>query len=121
MEPLFFEDYNEDWSYETEARVITDEDIRAYVELCGFLTPTFTDRAYVEGSKDYGGRMAPGLFVLSMAEGLVLKAGLTKKRGIFLMELSPKFKHPVFAGDSIVNRVRLLEKKVAVPADRRIR
>ncbi|CAM3693385.1 MaoC family dehydratase [Polaromonas hydrogenivorans] len=118
MDPLYFEDYNEEWSYETESRTIREEDIRAYVELCGFLTPTFTDKAYVEGSKDYGGRMSPGLLVLSMAEGLVLKAGLTRKRGIFLMELSPQFKHPVFAGDSIVNRVRLHSKRLTSKPDR---
>ena len=73
MDPLYFEDYKEAWSYETESRTITEDHIRAYVELFGFLTPTFTDKAYVQGSKDYGGRMAPGLLVLSMAEGLVLR------------------------------------------------
>lgn len=118
MDPLYFEDYTEGWSCETESRTITEEDVRAYVQLCGFLTPTFTDKAYVEGSKDYGGRMAPGLLVLSMAEGLVLNAGLTRKRGIFLMELTPKFKHPVFSGDSIVNRVRLHSKRLTSKTDR---
>jgi len=118
MDPLYFEDYTEDWSCATESRTITENDIRTFVELHGFLTPTFTDKAYVEGSKDYGGRLAPGLLVLSMAEGLVLKSGLTRKRGIFLMELAPKFKHPVFAGDSIVNRVRLHSKRLTSKTDR---
>lgn len=115
---LYFEEYVDGWSHETSARQITDEDIRAFVDLHGFHTPTFTDKAYVQGSKDYGGRMAPGLLVLCMAEGLVLNAGLTRRRGIFLMELTPKFKKPVMAGDSIFNRVRLHEKRLTSKPDR---
>lgn len=115
---LYFEDYHDGWSFETVPKLITDEQIRSFVDLHGFNTPTFTDMAYVQGSKDYGGRMAPGLLVLCMAEGLVMSAGLTRRRGIFLMELSPKFRKPVHAGDSIVNRVRLHEKKLTSKPDR---
>jgi acyl dehydratase len=118
MSALYFEEYADDWSYETQARTITEEDIRAFVALCGFQTPTFTDLAYVQSSQDYQGRMAPGLLVMCMAEGLVLEAGLTRRRGIFLMELTPKFKKPVYAGDSIVNRVRLHSKRMTSKPDR---
>lgn len=118
MSALYFEDYADDWSFETPARVITDADIGAFVELCGFATPTFTDMKYVTESKDYRGRMAPGMCVLSMAEGLVLQAGLTRKRGIFLMALTPEFKAPVYAGDAITNRVRLFSKRLTSKPDR---
>lgn len=118
MTALYFEEYADDWSYETPARTITEEDIRAFVALCGFQTPTFTDLAYVQSSQDYQGRMAPGLMVMCMAEGLVMTAGLTRRRGIFLMELAPVFKKPVFAGDSIVNRVRLHSKRLTSRPDR---
>ncbi|WP_416139213.1 MaoC family dehydratase [Halomonas sp. HK25] len=118
MTSLYFEEYTDDWAFETEAKVVTEEDIQAYVALCGFQTPTFTDMAYVQASNDYAGRMAPGLFVLSMAEGLVLQAGLTRRRGIFLMGLNPKFKQPVYAGESIRNRVRLHSKRLTRKSDR---
>ncbi|QXZ10676.1 MaoC family dehydratase N-terminal domain-containing protein [Comamonas sp. Y33R10-2] len=118
MNAPYFEDYTEDWSYVTESTVVTDEDIAAFVELHKFHTPTFTDMNYVKSSADYGARMAPGLFALCAAEGLVLRAGLTRKRGIFLMELSPKFQKPVFAGDTLVNRVRLASKKMTSKSDR---
>jgi itaconyl-CoA hydratase len=117
-EGLYFEEYTGDWSFESSARTITDEQIRTYVDLHGFQTPTFTDANYAQTSKDYRGRIAPGLFVLSMAEGLVLQAGLTRRRGIFLMELSPKFLKPVYVGDSIVNRVRLHSKRLTSKPDR---
>jgi acyl dehydratase len=115
---LYFEEYVEGWSHETAPKTITEDHIRAFVELNEFNTPTFTDKAYVQGAKDYGGRMAPGLLVLCMAEGLVLNAGLTRRRGIFLMELTPKFKKPVMVGDAIVNRVRLQEKRLTSKPDR---
>ena len=113
---LYFEDYAEDWSFQSEALQITDGMIGQFVELCRFTSPTFTDRAYAE--KNYSGRMAPGIFVLSLAEGLVLNAGLTRRRGIFLMELQPRFLKPTYAGDSIVNRVRLQSKRPTSKSDR---
>ncbi|MFT3816542.1 MAG: MaoC/PaaZ C-terminal domain-containing protein [Rubrivivax sp.] len=117
-EGLYFEDYAPDWRHESAAVAVTDEGIARFVELHRFHTPTFTDRAYVESSKDYGARMAPGLHVLCLAEGAVLQAGLTRRRGIFLMELTPKFLKPVFAGDAITVRVRLKSKRATSKPDR---
>jgi len=119
-EGFYFEEYTQDWSHEAGPRQITDEDIGAFVALHSFYTPTFTNMSYVHDSIDYGGRMAPGLFVLCMAEGMVLQAGLTRRRGIFLMELTPKFRKPVFAGDSIINRVRMQSKRLSSKPDRGI-
>ena len=117
-EGLYFEDYTQDWSYESEAVAITEASISQFVELHRFHTPTFTDRSYVESSKEYGARMAPGLHVLCVAEGAVLQAGLTRRRGIFLMELTPKFLKPVFAGETITVRVRLSSKRLTSKSDR---
>jgi itaconyl-CoA hydratase len=116
QEGLYFEEYTDDLRFETVWREITDDMIRAFVELNGFNTPTYTDPAYM--NKSYGGRMSPGMLVLSLAEGLVLDAGITRKRGIFLMELTPKFKKPVYAGDKIVNRFRFKSKKLTSKTDR---
>jgi acyl dehydratase len=115
---LYFEEYTADWSYVSESRAITEEGVAAFVDVHAFHTPTFTDRAYVQTSQDYGARMAPGLHVLCVAEGLVLQAGLTRRRGIFLMELTPKFLKPVFVGDAIANRVRMKSKRLTSKPDR---
>lgn len=120
MAGLYFEEYTDDWSYETDHRTITDYDISAFVNLHGFLTPTFQDLNYVNNSSQYSGRMAPGLLTLSMAEGLALQSGLTRKRGIFLMELTPRFEAPVRAGDTIYNVINLKEKRLSKKTDRGI-
>lgn len=115
---LYFEEYTDGWAYETEPTAITDENIAAFVKLNGFNTPTYTDPKYM--SVAYGGRMAPGLMVLCAAEGQVLNAGLTRRRGIFLVELTPKFKKPVYAGDSVFNRIRFKSKRLTSKPDRGI-
>lgn len=116
MDGLYFEEYTDDWSYRTEAKTITEEMIETFVELFGFSSPTFTDREYV--NREYSGRMAPGLVVLNVAEGLVLSAGLTRRRGIFLMELTPRFLKPVYAGDAISNHVSFRSKRLTKKPDR---
>lgn len=113
---LYFDEYTEDWSYSSDPLKVTDEMIGTFVDLCKFTSPTFTDRSYAD--KQYSGRMAPGIFVLSLAEGIVLNAGLTRRRGIFLMELQPKFLKPVYAGDSITNNVTLESKRLTRKPDR---
>lgn len=113
---LYFEEYGEDWSFRTAERRVTDQMIGTFVELCGFTSPTFMDRDYAD--KQYSGRMAPGVFVLALAEGLVLDSGVTRRRGIFAMELAPKFLKPVYAGDTIVNVISLQSKRVTSKPDR---
>jgi itaconyl-CoA hydratase len=117
-EGLYFEEYAEGWSQETRSTPITEEGIGAFVALHGFNTPTYTDPKYMKMS--YGGRMAPGLMVLCAAEGLVLDAGVTRRRGIFLVELYPKFKKPVYAGDSVINRIRFKSKRLTSKPERGI-
>lgn len=116
MDGLYFEEYTDDWSYRTDAKTITEEMIGIFVESFGYTSPTFTDREYM--SREYAGRMSPGLLVLTVAEGLVLSAGLTRRRGIFLMELTPKFLKPVHAGDSIANHVSFHSKRLTSKPDR---
>ena len=118
QEGLYFEEYADGWSHDTATTLVTEEKIASFVALMGFNTPTYTDPKYMKQS--YGGRMAPGVMVLGLAEGLVLDAGLTRRRGIFLVELTPKFKKPVYAGDTLVNRVRFKSKRLTSKTDRGI-
>jgi itaconyl-CoA hydratase len=113
---LYFEEYADDWSYQTGSKVISEEMVRTFVESFGYTSPTFADKDYA--SREYAGRMAPGLLGLTVAEGLVLNEGLTRRRGIFLMELTPKFLKPIHVGDSISNRVSFHSKRLTSKPDR---
>lgn len=113
---FYFEEYTDDWSFVTDSLTITDEMITTFVDLCGYNTPTFTNAAYA--SSNYSGRMAPGMFVMSLAEGLCLNAGITRRRGIFAMECNPKFLKPTYAGDTITNHISLKSKRLTSKPDR---
>jgi acyl dehydratase len=118
MEPLYFEDYRDGQRLETPRRTVTDYEISAFVTLCGFLTPTFTDLEYVSRPEHYSGRIAPGLLTLSLAEGLILSAGVTRGTGLALMELSPTWKAPVYSGDTIYTEINFVSKRLTSKGDR---
>ncbi|MBN9889344.1 MaoC family dehydratase [Salipiger abyssi] len=116
MAGLYFEEYTDDWERVSATRTITEEMVAEFVALCEFTSPTYTDPDYSQ--RLYSGRLVPGIFVLSIAEGLILNDGLTSKRGIYLLELTPKFLKPSFAGDTIHNVVTLHSKRLTSKPDR---
>ncbi|NHU47121.1 MaoC/PaaZ C-terminal domain-containing protein [Rhodococcus sp. ACPA1] len=118
MEGLYFEDYYEGQRIETPRRTVTDYDISAFVNLCGFLTPTFIDLEYVNRPEHYSGRIAPGMLTLSFAEGLILSAGVTRGTGLALLELNPTWKAPVYAGDTIQTQINVVSKRLTSRGDR---
>lgn len=115
---LYFEDYFDGQVIETPRRTVTDYEIASFVTLCGFLTPTFTDLEYVSRPEHYSGRIAPGLLTLSLAEGLVLTAGVTRGTGLALLELTPKWEAPVYSGDTIYTEIVFTEKRLTSKGDR---
>jgi len=118
MEGLYFEDYHDGQQIETPRRTVTDYEIATFVTLCGFLTPTFTDLEYVNRPEHYSGRIAPGLLTLSLAEGLVLSSGVTRGTGLALLELTPTWKAPVYAGDTILTQINVVSKRLTSRGDR---
>ena len=120
MQPHYFEDYVVGVQLVTPRRTVTDHDISAFVQLCGFTTPTFTDLEYVSRAEHYGGRIAPGLLTLSLAEGLILSAGLTRGTGLALLELTPTWKAPVYAGDTIYTEINVEDTRLTSRGDRGI-
>lgn len=120
MEPggMWFEDYEEGQVITTPRRTVTDFEISSFVTLCGFLTPTFIDLEYVSRPEHYSGRIAPGMLTLSLAEGLILAAGVTRGTGLALMELTPKWKAPVYAGDTIFTEIHFSSKRLTSRGDR---
>jgi len=120
MEPggLWFEDYHDGQVITTPRRTVTDYEISSFVTLCGFLTPTFVDLEYVTRPEHYSGRIAPGMLTLSLAEGLILAAGVTRGTGLALMELTPRWQAPVYAGDTILTEVRFASKRLTSRGDR---
>lgn len=115
---LLFEDYEEGQVIETPRRTVTDYEIGSFVTLCGFFTPTFIDLEYVSRPEHYSGRIAPGLLTLSLAEGLILAAGVTRGTGLALLGLTPKWEAPVYSGDTIYVEINVASKRLTSRGDR---
>ena len=62
---LTYEEHEVGATYETLGRTVTEADICAFVNLCGFNEPLFYDMEYVATSSVFKGKPAPGAFTRS--------------------------------------------------------
>ena len=73
---LTYEEHEIGAAYESLGRTVTEADICAFVNLCGFNEPLFYDMEYVATSSVFKGKPAPGAFTFCLSEGLVMQTGL---------------------------------------------
>ena len=107
MPPLYFEDVEVGFRFETPSRTMTEADLVAFTGISGDFNPLHTDAAYAAKSI-YGERIAHGALVLSVATGLRQRVGLFDGTLMGLLEIrSWRFLAPVLIGDTIhiVNEV----------------
>jgi 3-hydroxybutyryl-CoA dehydratase len=113
---LYFDDVQVGQEWESLGRTVTEADIVNFAGVSGDFNPIHMDHAY---AKETVFRMpiAHGLLVLSMSSGLGLHH--PPMRTLAFLELREwQFKRPVFIGDTLHVRVKVLEK-MARPQGRR--
>src|SRR6266540_3452065 len=98
---LTFEEHQIGATYETLARTVTEADICAFVNLCGFNEPLFYDMEFVQSSSVFKGRPAPGAFTFCLSEGLIMQTGLIHGTGMSYLGSEIKIVAPVLAGDTL--------------------
>ena len=79
---LTYEEHAPGATYETRGRTVTEADVCAFVNLCGFNEPLFYDMEFVQTSSVFKGRPAPGAFTFCLSEGLVMQTGLIHGTGM---------------------------------------
>ena len=98
MPSLFFEDFRLGQKFITRARTVTEADVVNFAGLSWDHNQLHTNREYAESTR-FGERIAHGLL------GVIIHAGLsyqlTEDSILALLELSWKFKAPIFIGDTI--------------------
>ncbi len=110
MPPLYFEDVEVGFRFETQRRTVTEADLVAFSRVSGDFNPLHTDASFAAGAI-YGERIAHGALVLSIATGLRQRTGLFDGTLMGLLEIrSWRFVAPVRIGDTIrvVNEVKEL-------------
>ena len=109
---LNWEDTPAGFAFRTSARTITEADLMAFVTLCGFTEPLFTDaRHAAEGN--YEGRLVPGALTFAMAEGLVLQTNALHGTWLAFMHMELDVRRPVYVGDTIDVVVEITESRAS--------
>ncbi|HEU5264506.1 MAG TPA: MaoC/PaaZ C-terminal domain-containing protein [Gaiellaceae bacterium] len=118
MAPLYFEDVEVGFRFETPSRTVTEADLVAFAGVSGDFNPLHTDAAFAAGTI-YRERIAHGALVLSFATGLRQRVGLFDGTLLGLLEIrSWRFKAPVRIGDTIRVRNEVTELRRASKPDR---
>lgn len=107
---LYFEDFSEGMSLETNGRTIAESDITGFAGLSGDFNPMHTDETYAQGTQ-FGRRVAHGLLGLSIASGLAYQMGFLDGTVIAFTSLEWKFRAPVFIGDTLRAQVKVTGRR----------
>ncbi len=107
---LFFDDIEVGQEWESLGRTVTQTDIINFAGVSGDFNPIHIDHEFA-GSTLFRQPIAHGLLVFSMASGLGLYAPPMRTLA-FLSIRDWQFREPVFIGDTIRVRTKVLEKQV---------
>ncbi len=102
---LTFEDLRVGEEYDSPGRTVTEADIVIFAGLSGDYNVLHTDAEYMKSSL-FGERIAHGLLVLSIQQGL-LERGRPARAREMLVGIKWKFKGPVKIGDTLHVRARI--------------
>jgi acyl dehydratase len=97
---VHFEDLEVGQEFISAGRTITEADIGAFAGLSGDYNPLHTDETWVRQNTPYRGRIAHGLLVLSIAEGLHTPV-LDELEVIAFLQVDRRFVAPTYPGDTI--------------------
>ncbi len=114
---LKFDEFSMGDRFESQARTITESDVVAFAGLSGDFNPLHTDAEF--GKKTpFGGRIAHGMLIQSIATGMANWTGVFEDTTIALLEQVIRYKEPVRFGDTIHLELQVEEKKPSSKPDR---
>ncbi|WP_027363967.1 MaoC/PaaZ C-terminal domain-containing protein [Desulfotruncus alcoholivorax] len=97
--------------YITPGRTITETDVVMFAALSGDYNELHTSKEYMKKS-EFGERIVHGLLGLAISHGLLFRTGILEGTGIaFLGIESWQFKAPIFFGDTVYVKVKVVEKR----------
>jgi 3-hydroxybutyryl-CoA dehydratase len=108
--PLYFEDLEVGREWVSEGRVVTQEDVAGFAALTGDFSPIHTDPGFARHTS-FRRCIAHGLLGLSVAAGLSHDAPPVRTVA-FLALREWHFRAPVYPGDTIRARSRVVAKEV---------
>lgn len=108
---LWYEDFVEGAERLSPGRTITETDLVAFSGLTGDFSQVHTDEEFCKKT-EFGTRIAHGLLGLSIAQGLSWRTNYTQGTGVASLAWNKwTFKRPIFIGDTVRVRWRLVNKR----------
>jgi acyl dehydratase len=105
----YFEELREGEEFRSPTRTIAESDLYIFGGLTWDLTEFHYSTEAAKGTV-FGQRVAHGMLIVSIANGLYNRIGVTDKTGLALMGIEWRFLRPAFIGDT-VQLVASVEKK----------
>ncbi len=110
MRGMYYEDFTEADVIVTAGRTVTESDVVAFAGISGDFNPLHTDDEFMKNSQ-FGGRIAHGLLVVSIATGLINQLGVFEGTNLALLNMNIKYTGVVQFGDTIHLELKTKEKK----------
>jgi len=107
---LYYEDLHVGQSWTTAARTVTEFDVMTFAGLTADMHPLHTDAEYAKGTR-FGGRIAHGFLVASLASGLGFRLQITEGTIVANLGTSWRFQNSVKIGDTIHVVIRVTEMR----------
>ena len=117
---LTYEEHAVGATYQTLGRTVSEADICAFVNLCGFNEPLFMDMEYVAKESVFKRRAAPGAMTFALSEGLIMQTGLIHGTGMSYLGGEIRIVSPVLEGDTLRVSVTITDKRETKKLDRGI-
>lgn len=101
MAGKYFEEFENGDRYESSWRIISESDLRRFVNLTGLREPLFMSRRYIEENTGYETWIVPGYLTMCYSLGLFMDSGWLNKGVAYLGAEELSFNAPVYVGDEI--------------------
>ncbi len=115
---LFFEDIEIGDAFDSPGRTITETDMVMWSYLTGDWTPIHCDEEFAKEHSIFKTRIPPGLMAVAIGHGLLAQLNLFNRTGRAFLEMTVRYKGPVFVGDTVRARLVVAEKRPTKHPDR---
>lgn len=106
----YFDDYTLGEKFVTVGRTITEGDVYLFAGITGDHNPLHTDEEFGK-TTPFGHRIAHGMLVTAIVNGLWCRLGLNDGSAIGLLETKQKYVKPVLFGDTVHGEIEVIELK----------
>lgn len=115
---LFFEDIEPGQAFDSPARTITETDMVIWSQFTGDWTPIHVDEEFAKEHSIFKTRIPPGLMGVAIGHGLLSQLNLFNRTGRAFLEMTVRYKAPLFVGDTVHARLTVREKRPTKHDDR---